>query len=430
MKKLIIIVIVLLVIVGTAIVCFSVFFKPAASGELQFAKLAIGDIRNTVTCTGTLEFTDQRNIVPRTSGTVAAVYVDFNAKVKKGRLLAAIDDTLLVLSVSEARTSLDKANADLVSAKKILDDTTTLFDKGFKSQSDLDTARNACQTAVTAAETAKLALDRAQINLRYARITAPISGIIVERNIDVGQQVSSGSETPAFVIAADTKTMRAFASVDENDISKVAVGQKVTFSVQSYQDANFEGKVSQVRLVPTVAQNVVNYTVVVDVNNRDGKLMPGMTATMDIVIEERTGVVRIPQAALRFTATPEMYRAALADRNRGESGGQGNDGGNSRGGSGNGEGNGAGTNGRAWNSQGGRRNGNTIWVLDEARKKVKPVRVKPGITDGQWTESITDTLTEGMQVVVGFATKQQSSSTGQNRSPFQPQRGGFGPVRH
>jgi HlyD family secretion protein len=440
MKKIIIIIGIAVGVIAIVVIGALFIFRPNAAKSYQYVKLSKGDIKNVVTCTGTLQFTDEQNIEPLTSGIVSRLYVDYNSKVKKGQLLATIDDTLLSLSVLQSQAALEKAISDFDTAQKNLSDTKDLFAKNYKAQTDVDTAQNAFQTADSAVKNARLTLQIAQVNLGYTRITAPINGVIVQRNISVGQQVSAGSATPAFVIATDISLMQALMSVDESDISQVKQGLSATFSVQAYQDSKFEGTVSQTWLVPTIVQNVVNYTVVVDVVNKDGKLLPGMTATMDIIVNQKTGVLRVPQAALKFQPTPDMYRAAFAGRNQGRGGNnQGGSSANQNGsqsqnaGGGNNTGNSASNRtGGTGNRQGGPRTANLLWVLDEKTGKVNPVRIKLGITDGQWTEVIADSLSDGMQVVSGIVSGQTATTRStQGTNPFQQQqqRGGFGPGR-
>jgi HlyD family secretion protein len=416
MKKIIIISVLVIVVLATGVAAFVFIKKPSGSQTYQFAKITKGDIRNVITCTGSLEFTYSGNVPALVSGVVNKVFVDFNQKVAKGQVLATLDDTFLKLALDSSKTALDKALFQYRKAEKDLNDTKILYDKNFKSKSGLETAQDNFESTKTAYKTAQVEAEKAEINLRYARIEAPVSGIIIEKNIDTGDTVSAGSATPVFVIASDTSKMQALASVDENDISSVKPGQAVSFSVQAFQDKKFDGKVVQIRLKPTVVQNVVNYTVVVDVVNKDGHLLPGMTATMEIIVEQKSNVLRVPVAVLKFTPTQEMFREAF---------GTGDHGGSNRG---QWQGNNSGWN---RNQQNNRKDAALLWVLDETTGKVKPERVKLGATDNQYTEVTADTIKEGEQVVSGFASGNSSGQSrgnnSQGRNPFQTRGGGPGP---
>jgi len=412
------------VVIAAAVILIIVFFiKPGNKQTYQYAKIAVGDIKNTVTCTGTLQFTESLNVPALTSGVVDKWYVDFNQKVKKGQLLATLEPTINKLAFDSAAVALQKAVTLFNTAVKNLADTKDLFAKNYKSQDDLNTAQDSYDSAKQAVDSAKIDLEKARVNLEYMRIVSPVLGVVVQRNIDVGQSVTAGSATPLFVVASDTKLMQVLASVDESDISQVKPTQDVSFSVQAYQDNKFNGKVSQIRLNPTVVSNVVNYTVVVDADNKDGLLLPGMTATLDIIIQQKSKILRAPAAVLKFQATPEMFRLAFAGRTRDGS----QNGGGGQNGSGNrGQG---GQNGSGFNQNqqtGAKRTNAMLWVLDETTGKVSPVRVKLGVTDGSWTEIISDSIKDGTQVVSGLATKQaaQSQTNSAARSPFQPQGGG------
>ena len=411
MKKKSIIILGVLLGVAAAVVLLLVLFSTGGKKEFQFVKISKGDVRLTVSCTGTLEFTDTEDVNAQATGIVNRLYADFNQKVKKGELLATLDDTLLRLAVKEAQAELDKDIILLEQAQKNYDDTKELFDMNFKSQDELDIALSNLTTAKAAGAAARLALDRARVNLGYAAIVSPLTGIVSQRNAEVGQAVSSA--LPLFVVAASPEKMQILAGVDENDISKVKVGLKVSFTVQSYPDNKFTGTVQQIRLVPTIVQNVVNYTVVVEVINKDNILMPGMTATLDIIIDERKDILRVPSSALKFTPTEEMLREAFKGESKGEGVKLG-----TRPGAPENNRRGKGANLEQDNTA-------QLWVLDETAGKVAPVPVKVGLQDGQWSEVESPDLKPDMQVVNAIAVSNQPAQGGGGSNPFQPS-GGFG----
>jgi HlyD family secretion protein len=262
-------------------------------------------------------------------------------------------------------------------------------------------------------KSARIALDRARQNLSYTTIHAPIDGVIVERNVDVGQTVAASLSAPQlFLIANNLSEMQILASVDESDIGLIKEGQPVQFTVQSYANQSFTGAVQQVRLQSKTQDNVVNYTVVVKLKNETGKLLPGMTATVQFQTGGADNVLVVPNAALRLKATAEMLAAAGAgdttkraprDTTRRFAGA----------GAGNGQ--------RAAGAP--RPTIGTLWTLDSAGQ-VKSVRVRTGLTDGQKTEVQSQNLAEGTQVIVGVGGEAATpATTAATSNPFQPQRG-------
>ncbi|HEY6838061.1 MAG TPA: efflux RND transporter periplasmic adaptor subunit, partial [Geobacteraceae bacterium] len=249
------------------------------------------------------------------SGTIQKLFVDFNSPVKKGQVIAQIDPALFSAQVEQTRgnylnaqATLQKAKADLTDAKRSLERYRQLIKDGIVAQSDFDTADNRYEQAVATVKAAEGSVaqtrgsfSQAETNLRYATIRSPVDGIVVSRNVDVGQTVAASFQTPTlFTIAQDLTKMEIDTSVDEADISRVQVGQPVSFTVDSYPENRFTGKVSQIRNAPVITQNVVTYVVVVSVDNKDMKLKPGMTANVSIETARKENVLRLPAAALRF----------------------------------------------------------------------------------------------------------------------------------
>src|SRR6185503_10221775 len=238
-------------------------------------------LKSTVSATGALSAVRTVQVGTQVSGQVAQLYVDFNDKVHKGQLLARIDPTLQQQAVQDAQAQLEKAQAQLKQAQDEYDRNKQLLDARVITASEFGTVQSTFSVEQATVKSAQIALDRAKQQLSYTNIYAPIDGVIVERNVDVGQTVAASLSAPQlFLIANDLSEMQILASVDESDIGSIKVGQPTTFTVQSYPNETFTGTVNQVRLQSTTADNVVNYTVVVGVKNTQNKLLPGMTATV------------------------------------------------------------------------------------------------------------------------------------------------------
>lgn len=300
-----------------AVIAAAVYFYGKKSPEVTYktAKVERGAIVATVAATGNLAAVVTVQVGTQVSGSIQKLFVDFNSKVAKGQVIAQIDPSLFSAQVEQARgnymnarASLQKAKADLADAKRNLERNRQLVKEGIVSQSDFDTAENRYAMAVATARGAEGsvaqthgAFSQAGTNLRYATIRSPVDGIVVSRNVDVGQTVAASFQTPTlFTIAQDLTRMEIDTSVDEADISRVKVGQPVTFTVDAYPDIRFKGTVIQVRNSPVVTQNVVTYVVVVSVNNKDMQLKPGMTANVSIETARKENVLKLPSAALRF----------------------------------------------------------------------------------------------------------------------------------
>jgi HlyD family secretion protein len=290
-------------------------------------KVQRGDIISTVSATGSLAAVVNVQVGTQVSGSIRKIYVDYNSLVKKGQPIAQIDPAIFEAQVQQAlgnyqaaEANVQKAKVTLADAKRTLRRNRELIAGDFIPRSDLDTAQTAHDAALAgllAAEAAVVqtrgALKQAQTNLAYSTIRSPVDGIVVSRNVDVGQTVAASFQTPTlFNIAQDLTRMEIDTSVDEADISRVKEGHSATFTVDSYPETRFEGKVTQVRNSPVVNQNVVTYVVVIGVDNDDLKLKPGMTANVTLEVARRDGVLKLPAAALRFRPkTPAGPEAAL-----------------------------------------------------------------------------------------------------------------------
>ena len=282
-----------------------------------------------VDATGTLQPVTTVQVGSQVSGTIKALYADFNSQVKKDQVVAELEPSLFQTEVDQASATMSKLQADADHAKVDVTDTQSklnreqqLFDKQLVAATDLETAKATAQESAAAYKSAqaevteaRAALNQAQVNLSHTIIKAPIDGVVISRSVDVGQTVAASLSAPVlFVIAQDLTHMQVNASVDESDIGRIAIGEKVTFRVDAYTNQTFNGTVSQVRLNSTVNQNVVSYTTMIDVPNPDLKLKPGMTANVTIQIASNQNVLRVPNAALRFRPTAALFAATPVSR--------------------------------------------------------------------------------------------------------------------
>jgi HlyD family secretion protein len=488
--------------------------------DYRLDKVSRGDINVSVTATGTIQAVVSVDVGTQVSGIISNLYADFNSVVKEGQVIARIDTTFLWQSVKDADAALDRAKAQAADSKRTLDRETALLAKGLDSQMNYDAALTSYESNSAAMKQAQAARDRAKINLAYATITAPINGVVINRAVNVGQTVAASFSSPTlYTIANDLSKMQVLTTVDESDIGMISIDQQATFSVDAYPDEKFSGVVSQIRLNPVSIQNVVNYTVVIDVNNDKLKLMPGMTANVKIAAADAHDVLKVPNLALRFQPPPDLIdssalkgmreafvgRGAGADDNtaqgsitalKGDStamrGGMGGPAGAAPSGEGGGRG-GLRNFGQirdsimaahggqmspedlraemgkvfeklragrekvrqqptakhlAPASGGGTKFGITqlyaqyekspfipnhlagrarIWILN-AQKKLEPVFVRTGVTDGRFTEITTDGLKPGDQIVLGATTTSEVASASPLSGGGQ-QRGGPGGFR-
>jgi HlyD family secretion protein len=334
-----------------------------------------GDIQQSVTATGSVNAVTSVLVGTQVSGTIKELFVDFNSRVTKGQLIAVIDPVLFETQRAQAQANADRAQAGLRDAERVLNQNRELFAKNLVAKNDFEAAETNYDSAKAQFAQAKAALLSAETNLNYTKIYSPVDGIIISRNVDIGQTVAASFQTPTlFTIAQDLTKMQIDTNVAESDIGMIKVGQVVEFTVDAYPDTTFKGKVWQVRKAPITVQNVVTYDVVIQVNNQDMKLMPGMTANVAIIINVRQGVLRITNAALRFR---------MSDRPAGT--------------------------GQA--GKGGEKKGPSVWVLEQG--KPKRAAITPGISDGAYTEVLSGDLTEGQEVIVESLkkkTQQQSAS--------------------
>jgi len=317
-----------LIVVVLAFVGYGVFARsPSRKYDFRLDRVSVGDLNAYVTASGTINPVISVDVGTQVSGIIARLYADFNSVVKKGQLIAQIDSTFLVQSVKDAEANLDKAKAQYADSRRSLDREKALLDRGLDSQLNYDAALTAEESNAAALKSAEATLDRAKINLAYATIYAPISGVVINRAVNIGQTVAASFSSPTlYTIANDLSKMQVLATVDESDIGRISIGQEATFTVDAYPDETFRGIISQIRLQPQSIQNVVNYTVVIDVNNDRLLLMPGMTANVKALVAGAHNVLRVPNMALRFqpsldlvdTADAKVLNRASATRQRNE----------------------------------------------------------------------------------------------------------------
>ncbi len=269
--------------------------------NFRLEKVEQGDIAQTVSANGTLNPVTLVSVGTQVSGMVQQLFVDYNDRVEKGQVLMTLDDSLLKAAVQQSQANLEAARSAYALAQTNLKRLEPLAKEGFVSAQEFDQARQALRDAQARVTQLSAQLDRDHTNLAYSVIRSPVSGVVVARVVEAGQTVAASFNTPElFKIAADLKEMQIDAYFAEADVGQIRVGQKVGFRVDAYPNERFQGEVKQVRLNPKTESNVVTYNVVVAVANPDEKLLPGMTAYVDVTIAEKSGVLRVPNTALRF----------------------------------------------------------------------------------------------------------------------------------
>jgi len=290
------------VIVIAALVVLKPFSKKEAVVAFDTVKVEKGNITNTVTATGTIEAIKAVNVGTQVSGILQHVYVDFNDNVKQGQLLARLDETSLQAQLDQSQAAVNQAQAQLTYQEATFNRLKVLKDKELIAQGDYDQALYNYENSKGSLANAKFALARAKVNLDYATITSPIDGVVLNRAVEEGQTVAASFNTPTlFTIVNDLTKMEVQTSVDETDIGKVQKDQRVEFTVDAYTDMKFEGTVSEVRLQPVTTNNVVTYVVIISAPNPEKKLMPGMTASATIYVEEKANTLLLTGRAVRFT---------------------------------------------------------------------------------------------------------------------------------
>lgn len=375
--------------IGAGVFYFLKTNKEKAKPQWLTERAQIGDIKIAVTATGTVNAGLTVQVGTQVSGVISKILVDFNDKVKAGQIIAMIDTATLHDALQSAQAGVGKANAQLLQSKNEMKRTQQLWNEGIISKSDYDVVVSAYQTAKNILLGANSDYSKAKTNLKYATIRAPIDGIIISRNVDVGQTVAASLSTPTlFVVANDLQKMLVTANVDEADIGQVKVGQPVIFKVDAYPDSTFFGVVQQIRLQSNLVQNVVNYSVMIDAPNPDLKLLPGMSTEVSIIVNEKSGVLGIPVSALRFvppairqdTVKMAALKSTLNSLNA---------------------------------------TGKTqIFILENGEPK--PLVIEKGLSDGVWVEVNGGALAENTVVVIGVVGTDKVSNA---KSLFQQPKG-------
>jgi HlyD family secretion protein len=359
-----------LIVIVLGVGCFLLFQQKENGLKFKIEKVGKGEIVSSVTATGTVNAVTTVLVGTQVSGSIKNIYVDYNSPVKEGQLIAQIDPATFEAQVEQAKANvlaaqanLEKAKATLIDAQRTMNRNKELFFKGLIARSDLDTAETNYETAQASVSAQKsqiaqteAALKFAETNLRYTRILSPVDGVVISKNVDVGQTVAASFQTPTlFTIAQDLTKMQVDTNVDEADIGNVEVGQDVDFTVDAYPETTFKGTVWQIRNAPIIVQNVVTYDVVIKVENPEIKLKPGMTANVSIIIAIKKEVLRIPNAALRFMP---------AEKKIGES----------------------------------VKKGLGIWIIEKGEPQRIPIVT--GISDGNYTELVSGSVKEGQEVII------------------------------
>jgi len=378
--------------VGVIILAGTGWFYKRADGKeaptYRTATIERGSVKSTVSATGTLNAVKTIQVGTQVSGQIAAIYADYNGHVRKGQLLARIDPTLQNQAVEEAQAQLERALATMEQAQGDYTRSKQLYEWKVITAGEFSAVQSNFSVKQADVKSARIALDRARQNLAYTNIYAPIDGVIVERNVDVGQTVAANFSTPQlFLIANDLFDMQILTLVDESDIGAIKTGQPVEFTVQAYPNETFTGTVQQVRLQSKTQDNVVNYTAVVAVHNTSAKLLPGMTATAQFLTGDAENVLMVPNSALRIKPTPAMFAQSTRPilLNDGDAPGSA-----------------------------------ILWTLDN--HGLTPVRVHTGLSDETHTEVTGQNLAAGTKIVIGVLDAGNMSDDASSKNPFQSPR--------
>ncbi len=449
MKKKIVWIVIALVVVAGVVLGLTVFGK-GKNGKVEYRTetLGRGDIEALVVTSGTLNPIETVDVGAQVSGKIEKLYADFNSIVTKGQVVAELDQEPLLMKIQQNEAnyksrvaSLERSKVSLQTAEKAYERAKSLFAKELISIEEMDAAEanflNAKSDLVSSEATlaqAKSTLDLSKVDLGYSVIKAPVDGVVITRKVNVGQTLQSNYAAPVlFQVATDLTKMKVECSVDESDIGKVKEGQKVRFTVEAYPNQNFDGVVQQVRFSPETVSNVVTYTTIVNVDNPEKKLLPGMTATVSIIVGEAKNVLRVSNAALRFTPTlpAEELQAIMkesADRMMAKRQAEGGQPGAPAGGAAPAAGSAPAAQGgqRTFNRQGGGQAGGAarpqaprVWMQDQDGKW-SMMFLRTGVQDTSYSEILRSDLKEGDVVVAGLmsATSTTASNPGMGGMMF------------
>ncbi len=436
-----------IVLVAVAVIVFGLTaLNKNNSNGVKFKKEAVrkGSIEALVVTTGTLNPVTTVDVGSQVSGKIEDIYVDFNSKVKKGQIIARIEQSSFLTRVQQnkanyqsAVAALDKSKVTLENNKKKLDRALDLFNKSLISYEEKEavetqyySSKADLQSSKAKLEQAKSQLDSSEVDLAYTIIKSPINGVVINRNVNVGQTVAASFQAPVlFQIANDLSKMQVECSVDEADIGKVKEGQRVTFTVDAFPDDKFSGIVSQVRYSPEIVQNVVTYTTIVAVENPEMKLRPGMTATVSMVVGEAKNKLLVPNSALRFTPQftqeemQKMFENLKRERQarRGDSTQTSGERSGQAGRQGLSSGSQIGMGGGQGMQRTLRKDVGRVWIEDE-NGNLRPLMIRTGVTDNTYTEIVRGALEEGQEVITGENHDDEGDS---NRSNEAMRRGMF-----
>lgn len=369
-----------------AIVVISGFMVKANSGpKFQTAPVTKRTITQIVEASGTINPVNTVSVGSTVSGLISAIYVDFNSVVKKGQLLAEIDPRTFQATVDQNRAAMNNAEAALAEVQATLEMSTktynrykNLYSRNFIPKSELDQAESDYKAGLAKVNAAKFKIQQARaqyeqsvVNLNYTKVIAPVDGMIISREIDLGQPVAATLQAPElFTIAQDLEEMQIEVNVSEADIGEVKEGQDVMYTLDGYPNSTFYGKVTQVRISPTTVSNVVTYSVIVKVDNAELKLKPGMTANVSIITSEVKDALCVPNRALKFSPPDNTQR---------------------------------------YEQQG-------LWIVEKG--KARRVNIKTGASDDNYTQVISDEITEGTRVATGTTNSKTKQTTRRMRPPM------------
>lgn len=382
MRKRNLIIVSAIAVVGIVLIYIQFISPKPATIEYTTAGIEKGSITSYITASGTLKTTQRIEIRPSVSGTVREIKVSLNDSVRKGDVLAVLDDRLYRTQHEEAMSKFRNAKSELEVRERIINSDRRLYERELISRHELDESMSRYNAALAAFEESKAAKELAEINLDGTRIRSLLDGKVISMNINIGQSVAIDERTvPLFVIVSPLEQLNLVSNVNEADIGNIQPGQEVVFRVSAHRDRNFTGEVIEISNDARIENNIVTYDIISEVVNPDLILKPGMSAEVNIITSVRDNVLKVPASALRVIPpeAPERYTASLAGRTT-----------------------------------------QYLWTIDE-QGNLRPHEVRTGATDGTYTEVSGDTIEEGKKVIVGFTTK-RAAENGSIITLPQPQR--------
>lgn len=374
MKKILIII----AVIFGGIVGLYYLMKPSdklTARQFEFVKVEHGDVTETVTATGTIEPINIVSVGTQVSGIIEKVYVDYNDEVEKDQLLAELDKFVLNENLQDAKAGLDLAKSKKKVAEMNFNRYKDLYKQKLIAKAEMEEAEISLATAEANLLSAQASYNKAQQNIDYAKIVSPVSGTVISKEVEQGQTVAASFSTPTlFTIAEDLRLMQIEASVSEADIGKIKYDMNAEFTVDAYPTDKFKGKVKQIRLSPTTTQNVVMYTVIIEVPNEDKRLLPGMTAFVTVLTAEKKDVLRIPNTTIQFRPSAALRQKMDGERPR---------------------------NLKATQA--------VVYMFDAKTGMIKPRVVDLGLADVVYTEVI-DGVKEGEQIISEYIKGEKSSA--------------------